>query len=265
LVSKKDELLQGLDSGALLELAKSVSGSPIKSGATRANLLKIVKESLSVEEIKRKVKQMKRGPEAEELTRDELTSGGVGQLLLAISGAINVIAYFVTLMVGGTLNYYQAIAPWGLVSSVIFLIFAILLRVSIVKIAWKLGSSGVGTATSLFGLIAALTGIVYYVLTILGVTTVQYFGVSGGLNILGLVLAISYTLLVGITMALLGVFFLLCREYSPSSELWMAGGIIYIVAGASEFSLLSSLYLPAAPFVAGIIGATCFLARKAAR
>nr|MDO8098625.1 hypothetical protein [Candidatus Njordarchaeota archaeon] len=263
MVSKKDELLQGLDSGALLELAKSVSESPVKSSATRADLPKIIKESLSVDEIKRKAKQIKEGPESEELTGDELRSGGVGQLLLGVSGAINTIAYFVTFMTGGTLDYYRTIAPWGLATSILLLIFAILLRVSIVKITWKLGGSGIGTATSLLAYVAAITGIAYYILTILGITITYYTFGSSTLNLLGFALAISNSILIGTTMALLGVFLLLYREYSPSRELWMAGGIIYVIAGASEFSLTTSLYIPTAPFVAGIIGATCFLARRA--
>nr|MDO8132957.1 hypothetical protein [Candidatus Njordarchaeum guaymaensis] len=261
-MSKKDELLQELDFSVLIELAKSVSESPIKSNATRSDLLKIVKESLSVEEIKRKVKDIDVGRPSGELTRGELRVGGVGQVFLAISGMMSPIGYFVAYGLGGTADY-RGLAPSGLISSIMFLVFAILLRVSIARITWKLGGSGSGTAASLFALIAAITGLVYYILTILGVTTVEYFMGYYTLNALGVMLMLSYILLTGIAITLLGVFFLLYREYSPNSELWMAGGIIYIIAGASYLGLTSSLYISATPFVAGIIGATCFLARRA--
>jgi len=265
LVSKKDELLQELDFGALLELAKSVSKSSIKSSATRADLLKIVKGSLSVQEIEEKVKRVHLVPESSELTEHDLKAGGIGQVLLAVSGATNTVAYFVAFMTGGSLDYYRYIAPWGLVGSVLLLVFAILLRVSIVRITWKLGGSGVGTAASSVAYVAAVTGIVYYALTILGITITYYTFGSGTLNFLGYVLVLSYSILVGTMMAILGVFFLMFREYSQSKELWMAGGIIYIIAGASQFSLSTSIYIPTAPFVAGIIGATCFLAKRAPR
>jgi hypothetical protein len=260
-VGKKDELLQGLDLEALQRIARSVSSSPIKSGTSKVELLKIVKESLSTQEIKDKLKQVQGGAKFK-LTGYDLKAGGIGQVFLAVFGALNTLAYFVLLMTGGTIDYYRNLAPWGLIGSILLLVFAILLRVSIAKITWKVGGSRIGTLTSLFAYIAAIIGIVYYVLTLLGITTIATFG-SSSLNLLGYLLVLSYTILIGMTMALLGVFFLLYREYSPSRELWMAGGIIYIIAGASEFSLTTSLYIPTAPFVAGIIGAACFLAKEA--
>jgi hypothetical protein len=149
LSSRKDELLEGLDSGVLLKLATSASKSPIESGATRADLVKIIKGSLSAEEIVRKLKQDKGTSRLYELTGAELTVGAVGQVFLAISGVISTFGYYVALVSSSLLNFYQVFAPWGLVSSILVLLFAILITVSIMRIPQEIGGR-VGRATSLF-------------------------------------------------------------------------------------------------------------------
>lgn len=53
MAGKEGELLQRLDLGTLLHLAKSASESPIRGGATRVELTRIVKKSLRTEEIER--------------------------------------------------------------------------------------------------------------------------------------------------------------------------------------------------------------------
>lgn len=245
-MGKKDELLQGLDLGVLLKLASSASESPVKSGAPRAELVKIIKGSLSVDEIIRKLNQEEGGSEPDRLTGAELTAGGVGQVFLAISGAISTIAYYVAITGSGTSNYYEQFALWCLASSMAVLVFAILFAVSIMKIPRELGSR-VGRATSLVGTIAAIIGIIR----------------SLSLGVSYVILSISYTWLLGTTMALLGAFFLVCRGHSASSDLWVASGIIYIVDGGYLLSITPLMGVPSASFVAAIIGAICFFTRKA--
>lgn len=53
-MSEKEKLLRKLSNEELLELAKSLTRTPIDSRATRTELIRIVKSALSVEEIKRK-------------------------------------------------------------------------------------------------------------------------------------------------------------------------------------------------------------------
>jgi hypothetical protein len=264
LAGRKDELLGHVDSDTLLRLAESVSESPMKSGVTRAELLKIVKRSLSIEEIRRKAKQMGGGPQSGELTRRELMAGGVGQILLAVSGVVDTAGFLTAIYLGlGYRTIYGFSEPASLVSSVIFLVFVLLLMVSIVRITRGIGGRGLGAATCLFGLAAALTGIICGVLLTL-TPPQEYYGVGLG-NVLVGVYIVIYPAFVGITMTLLGAFILTCREYSPNSDLWMAGGIVYIVSGGSQFSIIASYYIPIGAFVSGIIGAICFLTKRVER
>jgi hypothetical protein len=58
-VSQKEKALNKLNDRNLLELARSVSKNYVDSGTSRNNLVKIVKASLSIEEIKQKINQTK--------------------------------------------------------------------------------------------------------------------------------------------------------------------------------------------------------------
>jgi hypothetical protein len=263
LASRKDDLLRRIDSDSLLRLARSVSESPVENGVARAELLRIVKESLSVEEIQNRAKMMEVDPDSQVFTEDELVSGGVGQVLLGVSGATGTIGYYLAITsMGG--DPYSTIAVWDFISSILFLIFAILTTVSVRKMTGKLGGSRVGTATCVFGLITAIIGLLFYGLAILGVVDISpYIGYNS--NILYVVLLVSFSWLVGLTMALLGAFFLMCREHSPNRELWLAGGILYLVAGASELGITSLLIFPVVSLIAPTIGAVCFFTGKPAK
>jgi hypothetical protein len=103
----------------------------------------------------------------------------------------------------------------------------------------------------------------FYGLAVLGITVLWPYG---SVSTLYVILMLSYQWLLGVTMALLGVFFLMYRGYSPSSDLWMAGGILYVVTGGSQIgqvSILLSAYFMPVSFVAAIVGAICFFAKKA--
>jgi hypothetical protein len=261
LAGKKEELLERIDSDTLLRLAESVSESPMKSDLTRAELLKIVKESLSIEEIRRKAKLMGGSPKSGKLTERELTAGGVGQISLAISSAISNVAYYLTLM--GSADYRTTYGAWNLVGSAFFVVFVILLAVSVVKITRKIGGGRLGAAICVLGSITATIGVLIFGLMALGIL-VEY-SLYGGVSVLYMVLMISYAWLLGITVILFGAFFLVCREFAPSSELWLAGGVLYIVSGAAEFSIYSLVYPQNTLFTAAVIGAVCFLMKKVAK
>jgi hypothetical protein len=254
LSGKKDELLERLDSGILLKLATSVSQFPIEGGATRAELIKIIKDSLSVEEIVRKSKQSQ-GASQLDLTGAELKAGAVGQVFVAISGAISTFGYYVVLTSPSVLSFYQLFAPWSLVSSVLVLLFAVLLTVSVRKMPREIGGR-VGKATCLFGMITAIMGIVIYSLAIVNILDLSYTGAS----ILMLSISISWPL--ATALVLLGAFFLVCRKYTGSSDLWIASGVLYIVSGGSIFGVTGLSVATSAPFVAAILGAVCFFTGK---
>jgi hypothetical protein len=255
MVGKKDELLRGLDSNVLLQLAKSVSESSIDSGTTRAELVELIKESMSIEEINRKLKQMDGTAWSSELAGVKLTAGGVGQVLLAASGVIGTTGYYSVIISGGALSFSQLLAPWGLVSSVLVLLFAVFLTSSVVKIPREIGGR-VGRVTSLFGVLSAIVGMLSFSLEIMNVALVSY------LSIPYLILSVSYSWLLGTTMALLGTFFLVCRKHSSSSDLWTASGILYIVGGGSMFGISGLPLIPSASFIAAVFGAICFFTGK---
>lgn len=258
MASKKDELLQRLDSSVLLKLARSVSESPVESGTARAELVRIIKGSLSTEEITRKLKQEKMGSKDYRLTGAELKAGGIGQVFLAISAAMNILAY----LENSTILYidffwpwaillpYMAFPLWGFLSSIFVLLFVILLTVSMVKMPRKIGGS-VGRATSLFGMIAAIDGIILYSSVNLGL--VQFY-----LSDINVVLAMAYGPLLGVAMALFGAFFLVCHKYSGSGDLWIASGVLYLVNGGFLLEMALSPF-PSASIIAAIFGAICFL------
>jgi uncharacterized membrane protein len=255
LASKKDELLQGLDSSALLKLARSVSESPVESGTTRAELVKIIKGSLSVEEITMKLKQEEGASKVYGLTGTELRMGSVGQVFLTVYGLISTFNNPAFTSLIGAYGYYQTSAIWGLIGSISFLLFAVLLTVSILKIPREIGGRA-GRVTCLLGTVAAIVGIILNLLGLAGTAESIYQG------LVSLILSILDSWLVGATLTLFGVFFLACQKHFSNGDLWTASGVLYIVSGGSLFGIVGLLVGPSASFVAAIFGAVCFRSAK---
>ncbi len=96
LVSQKEEALSRLNDRELLDLARSVSQNYVVKDTSRKNLIKIVKESLSVEEIKQKVSERK-SPLKTKTKRDRAFNiGAVGQAFLVIYGIAAYVMFFVS-------------------------------------------------------------------------------------------------------------------------------------------------------------------------
>ena len=258
-MSKKEEALRNLSDDQLIAVAASVSGPPISSKTSRGELIKIIKNSLSLQEIEEKSGHRLRETNIALISGNELRLGGVGQVFLAASFALyGILGLYIYSPV--MYNFYQqSMAPFGIASSALLFIFAILLGLSMFKVAAKLRGNVVGEAGSLLGFAAALTGIVYYV-SILSET------ISGGgvlysytPDVLGLLLAIMFEVFLGSTWVLLGVFFLMHHNQSMNSGLWQTTGIVYIIAGSIGLNSIMYPLVPVLIVLAGFMGATCFL------
>jgi hypothetical protein len=265
-MSQKEGSLNKLDDGRLLELARSVSKNYVDSGTSRNSLIKIVKASLSIEEIKKKVAETM-NPLEKETGRDiAFTLGAMGQVFLLIYGIANYLLFFAPLYLPPVYlysdTYVQRNAVLGTIGAVLFLIFAVLNMSSMIALRARLSGNRAGVISGSVGLIASILGMLYYLATILGVT---YY------NELSIILPVMYAVLIASTMVLIGVFFLLYRRRFSDGDVSMAAGIVYIFAGSTEVSILSypvyySAYVVNPPLflVAGALGLACFLARRAA-
>jgi hypothetical protein len=258
-VSRKEEALRRLSNDQLLEVAASVSGPPISNGTSRSELIKIIKDGLSLQEIEEKSRPQRRETITALINRNELRLGAVGQVFLAASFALYGI-FGMTLYSPVTYAFLQqSIAPYGIASSALLFVFTILLGFSMFKVAARLRGNVVGEAASLLGFAAALTGIVYYVSILLGTILVGEVYYSYTLSDLGLLLWIMFEVFLGSTLILLGAFFLAHHRQSVSSGLWQATGIVYMIAGSLVLSSVMNLLAPLFIVLAGFMGATCFL------
>jgi hypothetical protein len=249
------------------------------SDASRKNLIKIVKGSLSLEEIKQKVNEA-RNPLKTKTKRDKaFIMAGVAQAFLVIYGIATYVIFFVSVYAAVVypyqLSYIQSNAILGLVAAAFFLIFTVLNLSSMIALRQRLSGNRSGMISGSIGLVSSIFGLIYYIATFLGLTY-QTVEISPGnfqaiITLLGNLLPVIYTALITSTMILIGVFFLLNRRRLSDSELSMATGIIYIFAGSSGVSLPSyfSYYYatfaePTLFIIAGALGLACFLARKLA-
>jgi hypothetical protein len=168
------------------------------------------------------------------------------------------------------LGYSNAmiLLPVGIVASTIFLIFAVAHTASTHAMHRVLGGYRVGVYGGIFSAVVGITGMLYSVLAILGITTTTITGPSGNYtipNILGVGLPIVYNASLTLTLILIGMFFIANRRQFSKGELWFLTGAVYILEGASQlgFSLSSYVslyyYLPTSLILSGILGATCLL------
>jgi hypothetical protein len=199
----------------------------------------------------------------------EFVAGGAGQILLAVAQGISLL--FMPFLLLSFFYYYSSFSfITDIVTYSIFLAFAILLLATMPKAARRFNGNQVGTVGAIFGLIAAVMGIVYDILSVMGVTW-TYFSYWNGysytyysyLNNLGLIMLILIEVFVGLTMVLLGSFFIVYRKYLSDGGLWLATGIIYIIAGAFDFTVVLTIVGTILTIVSAIMGAVCFFGSRA--
>jgi hypothetical protein len=274
LVSQKEEALNRLDDMRLLELARSVSKDHVDSGTSRNNLIKIVKASLSIEEIKQKINQIGNPPSTSTVRDKAFTIGGIAQVFFVIYAVVFYIASFVSASpyYGYSVESIRANAILGIGETVFFLVSTILNMGSMIALRERFSGNRVGMISGSTGLVTSVLGMLYYLATILGLTYEIIGPVSGyqqvSYNLLGNLLLFAYLMLVSLTVALMGVFFLLYRRRLPDGDVSLAAGIVYIFAVlAVPYLFISIGYYPAyftSPILlimAGALGTVCFLAR----
>jgi hypothetical protein len=258
-VSKKEEALRSLSYDQLLEVAASVSDPPISSKKSRSELVKIIKDGLSLQEIEEKSRHQLRETNTAFINRNELRLGAVGQVFLTASFALYGLFGLALYSPVEYAFLLQSIAPYGIASSALLFIFAVLLGLYMFKAAARLRGNVVGEAASLLGFAAALTGIVYYVSILSGTIFVGGGFFSYTLSDLGLLLAIMFEVFLSSTWILLGAFFLAHHRQSVNSGLWQATGIVYMIAGSVGLNAAVYPLVPLFIVLAGFMGATCFL------
>jgi uncharacterized membrane protein len=116
----------------------------------------------------------------------------------------------------------------------------------------------VGIIGGLIGLVTSVVGLLNYMATVSGAT--------------GTLLPYTYLILTALTFTMMGVFFLLHRQRLPDGDIAMVSGMIYLFAslsGTIQYAYYSYPYYSFSnPFllvVAGVLGASCFLARTPAK
>jgi hypothetical protein len=155
----------------------------------------------------------------------EFVAGGVSQILLAVSQAMELLGFFsVTLILSFS---YSAYIAMEVARNSIFLAFAILLLVTTLKATRRFGGSKVGTISAIFGIITAIIDFV----TIIALIMLQVMSMIFLYYSYDIVVLIGDTFF-ALTITLLGSFFIKYREYLSNRGLWTATGVTYIIGGA---------------------------------
>jgi hypothetical protein len=157
-----------------------------------------------------------------------------------------------------TLTNISSDALLGLVAAAFFLIFMILNMVAMLTLRKMLSGNMVGIIGGLIGLVTSIVRLLNYIATISAAT--------------GTLLPYTYLILTALTFTMMGVFFLLHRQRLPDGDVAMVTGMIYLFAGLGgtiQYAYYSYPYYsfsnPFLLIVAGVLGASCFLARSLAK
>lgn len=191
----------------------------------------------------------------------ELFAGGIGQALLIINQVMGI------LFSRMTFSYYGISAIVYIVNDFIFLVFAILLAVSTVRATRRFGGSRVGTVAAVLGIFTGTMSI------ILDVFLSVYLASLGALYFmyvsLLLLIANAISAFIGLTMLVIGTFFIKYRKLLSRSGLWMSTGTVYIIAGALYLVSLTTILAPllnvaaTVTILAASMGVVCFFLTKA--
>jgi hypothetical protein len=177
------------------------------------------------------------------VVRQELLSGAIGQVFLSVFAALNIFTI---------LLFFEAeFILLGIVAYLLFSVFVLLFLVSATKMRSQLGSS-VGVLGSLFGLAACIVALLVNLM--FGKVGYHYVYAPLGMTFLLWVPILVFT---GLTMVLIGTSLITYRQRYFPSRLWIATGVLYIVAGSFEFTIFLSIIGDILMIVSGILGAVC--------
>jgi hypothetical protein len=288
-LSQKEKFLSRLDDTELLELAKSVSKDQIDSRIGRSDLIKIVKAYLSLEEIKQKVNGTGNPVKISAPRGKAFTLGGAGQVFFVLYGIAALIfmslpptLYYgmligsVAVIRGGAL-FASAEASLPMVFVVLngeaslLMVFAVLNMISMTALRKELSGNKTGLISGSIALAYSTLAMVYSIATTYA-NTVTPPGLNEPPNyyLLG-TLQVFTSVLMTLTLALIGVFFVVHYRHLPGGDISLVAGFVYAFAGILYFYFLlgygfyfAYLFPFESPLsiVAGSLGAACYLAHK---
>jgi hypothetical protein len=272
-LSQKDELLKNLRNDELLQLAEPLSKKPIDRKMSRKDLLKKVKSSLSTEEIKLKVNQIRSPEPKKQRTRNKLFTGGIAQVLFTVWSFVSALTYIsFTYFFTFGINL-KILTILGLIDTFFLLLSAFLNTILVMSLRGRFGESTIGLTSGATWLVASIIGVLYYICDFAGLTydiVAPPYGTGITVNNLGYAMPYAYSLLLAIAMILIGVFFLFDRNLFPSADLPILAGLLYVLAGAFlltnlpglyfSFAFISYVFLISSPLsiAAGVVGAIVF-------
>jgi len=275
-MSQKDDVLSRLSDRQLLEMARSVQGDDVRSDTSRNDLIKIVKGSLSLDEIKQrslKARSAVAQQNSPDIKIGGMKIGAIAQVFLVIwsiaLAAVNVVDSYIS----STIPFFTTIQSEALLSipvSLILIIFAFLDIGAMAKMRSALSGNRIGMIGGIVALFASLTGTLNYGLTYLGLT-VQMVPFDGGTEeiatLAGIITPFLYDILLGLAMLFVGLFFLVNRKRFANDDLWLATGIVFLIIASSQFGLIYVSYLSLVIqyngilIGAGAMGAACFMSQ----
>jgi hypothetical protein len=286
-MSQKEKFLSRLDDTELLELAKSVSKDQIDSRTSRNNLIKIIKASLSLEEIKDKVNGTGNPAKIIAPRSKAFTLGGAGQFFFVMYGIVLLI--YVSLppiFYSEPFNLFaipvwiiQEVAVFDLTEASLLMVFAVLNMISMTALRGEFSGNKTGLISGSVALASSTLAMFYSVATILGLTytlVAQPFIGWANYNLLGTFLQVFKVALMMLTLALIGVFFVVHYRQLPGGNISLVAGFMYMFASIQSVSyfldygyyyVYSNAFFPFPLFlsvIAGALGAGCFLAQKTA-
>ncbi|WXG44129.1 MAG: hypothetical protein WED04_08860 [Promethearchaeati archaeon SRVP18_Atabeyarchaeia-1] len=186
----------------------------------------------------------------------EIGIGIIGQLLLSCFAIVSIAASYVTL---GFMDF----ARYGVINYAILLVASSLTVVATIDNYRDFTFDSAAVIGSLFGIAAAILGMIDYGLAPLGIQyapgyTYVYFSQYFYLpTIAGIFLSVLDDTILGVVMLSIGGFFIAQRRRRSRRPLWFFIGILYVIGGILGISLFFSLYEYYVLVPAGILGSLC--------
>jgi hypothetical protein len=287
LVGQKGELLGELSDRNLLELARSVSKHFVDGGTSRSDLVKIVKASLSVEEIKQGIQKVNSSMSHQAASGNSVSNlklAAIAQIFLVVWSFANLLVNIADEYISTTVVYTPSITAsqnvqlenlLSIVASLFLILFALLEVSAMIKMRPALSGNRLGISGGLVALFASLAGTVSFVSVFLGLNQVTIELPSGGTyqgpSLLGIVAPILYEVLLIAAVLLIGLFFLLNRKRFFGDDLWFATGMIYLFAASAIFTIyyiaIFSSVVEYSPLllIGGIMGSACFTSQRSSK
>ena len=275
-MSQKDDVLSRLSDRQLLEMARSVQGDDVRSDMSRNDLIKMVKGSLSLDEIKQRSQKARSSVAQQTSPTIEIPGmkiGAIAQVFLVIWSVALLLIDVAEGYISSSMIYQSSVQVEALLAipvSFILIIFAVLDTGAMVKMRSALSGNRIGVSGGLVTLFASLAGTLYDALSFSGLTTqsIQFDGVTEQMATLaGILTLYLYEVLLGLAILLVGLFFLVNRKRFLSDDLWLATGIVFLIIASSQFGLIYIstfsivIQYNGALIAAGAMGAACFMSQ----